>query len=162
MLSVRRRGSVEPPQGYRTPHGNTRETLRMPSGDPRATPCHCTHLFHPALKVSNPSHIHIKRCQSRQMVCQPGIPSCLRARKPPNRAVATSTLRLLQPPFGRPNRFSNMASASRSEEHTSELQSPMYLGCRLLLEKKKFEMLQSIVLPRSDAPRNSLPPPCAT
>src|ERR1017187_11035282 len=27
--------------------------------------------------------------------------------------------------------------ANRSEEHTSELQSPMYLVCRLLLEKKK-------------------------
>src|ERR1017187_10900245 len=26
---------------------------------------------------------------------------------------------------------------SRSEEHTSQLQSPMYLVCRLLLEKKK-------------------------
>src|SRR5437879_9562482 len=29
------------------------------------------------------------------------------------------------------------ASPARSEEHTSELQSPMYLVCRLLLEKKK-------------------------
>src|SRR5437879_3081419 len=28
--------------------------------------------------------------------------------------------------------------SSRSEEHTSELQSPMYLVCRLLLEKKKI------------------------
>src|SRR5437762_9005918 len=28
-------------------------------------------------------------------------------------------------------------STYRSEEHTSELQSPMYLVCRLLLEKKK-------------------------
>src|SRR5437763_8779622 len=28
----------------------------------------------------------------------------------------------------------------RSEEHTSELQSPMYLVCRLLLEKKKQEL----------------------
>src|SRR5437763_7648699 len=28
-------------------------------------------------------------------------------------------------------------SCGRSEEHTSELQSPMYLVCRLLLEKKK-------------------------
>src|SRR5437762_11012911 len=28
----------------------------------------------------------------------------------------------------------------RSEEHTSELQSPMYLVCRLLLEKKKNTM----------------------
>src|SRR5437762_1878136 len=30
-----------------------------------------------------------------------------------------------------------MRCGSRSEEHTSELQSPMYLVCRLLLEKKK-------------------------
>src|SRR5437764_4605874 len=29
------------------------------------------------------------------------------------------------------------ADVERSEEHTSELQSPMYLVCRLLLEKKK-------------------------
>src|SRR5437763_15373352 len=29
----------------------------------------------------------------------------------------------------------------RSEEHTSELQSPMYLVCRLLLEKKKHVKL---------------------
>src|SRR5437879_10763959 len=29
------------------------------------------------------------------------------------------------------------ANNVRSEEHTSELQSPMYLVCRLLLEKKK-------------------------
>ena len=31
---------------------------------------------------------------------------------------------------------------SRSEEHTSELQSPMYLVCRLLLEKKIFLMIR--------------------
>src|SRR5437762_9947540 len=30
----------------------------------------------------------------------------------------------------------NLAVRMRSEEHTSELQSPMYLVCRLLLEKK--------------------------
>src|SRR5437763_5036674 len=30
----------------------------------------------------------------------------------------------------------------RSEEHTSELQSPMYLVCRLLLEKKKIRLVQ--------------------
>src|SRR5437879_8485642 len=29
------------------------------------------------------------------------------------------------------------SAVARSEEHTSELQSPMYLVCRLLLEKKK-------------------------
>src|SRR5437879_11891583 len=31
----------------------------------------------------------------------------------------------------------------RSEEHTSELQSPMYLVCRLLLEKKNYYTLFS-------------------
>src|SRR5437764_4414277 len=31
----------------------------------------------------------------------------------------------------------NCQRKKRSEEHTSELQSPMYLVCRLLLEKKK-------------------------
>src|SRR5437764_9381246 len=39
------------------------------------------------------------------------------------------------------SRFSRRAGrtnrSARSEEHTSELQSPMYLVCRLLLEKKK-------------------------
>src|SRR5437762_3630751 len=38
----------------------------------------------------------------------------------------------LYPPEKRPFRIT-----ARSEEHTSELQSPMYLVCRLLLEKKK-------------------------
>src|SRR5437764_5742270 len=32
---------------------------------------------------------------------------------------------------------------TRSEEHTSELQSPMYLVCRLLLEKKKMKKDQT-------------------
>src|SRR5258708_18400759 len=36
----------------------------------------------------------------------------------------------------------------RSEEHTSELQSPDHLVCRLLLEKKKWEET-SILLSRS-------------
>src|SRR5437879_9425121 len=31
----------------------------------------------------------------------------------------------------------------RSEEHTSELQSPMYLVCRLLLEKKKHTQVNN-------------------
>src|SRR5437879_8568178 len=33
--------------------------------------------------------------------------------------------------------------AGRSEEHTSELQSPMYLVCRLLPEKKQQERLET-------------------
>src|SRR5437762_196736 len=35
-------------------------------------------------------------------------------------------------------------SETRSEEHTSELQSPMYLVCRLLLEKKNNTILHSL------------------
>src|SRR5437879_9013683 len=35
------------------------------------------------------------------------------------------------------------ARYNRSEEHTSELQSPMYLVCRLLLEKKKTNKIHT-------------------
>src|SRR2546426_12712392 len=38
-----------------------------------------------------------------------------------------------------PSRTCSRPTASRSEEHTSELQSPCNLVCRLLLEKKKKE-----------------------
>src|SRR5437762_4050506 len=44
----------------------------------------------------------------------------------------------------RPTRRSN----ARSEEHTSELQSPMYLVCRLLLEKKKTANVTHNITPR--------------
>src|SRR5207244_12329737 len=57
------------------------------------------------------------------------------ARNEQNRAISstlctranTSEQGVSSPPFGMP----------RSEEHTSELQSPDHLVCRLLLEKKK-------------------------
>src|SRR5690348_17972139 len=39
------------------------------------------------------------------------------------------------------------AELDRSEEHTSELQSPVHLVCRLLLEKKKTPILHTT--PRS-------------
>src|SRR5437763_8070817 len=48
-----------------------------------------------------------------------------------------------------PRRVKELDDASgmsvRSEEHTSELQSPMYLVCRLLLEKKKKQTAISII-----------------
>src|SRR3712207_8009555 len=37
------------------------------------------------------------------------------------------------------------ARTTRSEEHTSELQSRQYLVCRLLLEKKKKRITNSII-----------------
>src|SRR5256885_12828235 len=40
---------------------------------------------------------------------------------------------------------------ARSEEHTSELQSPCNLVCRLLLEKKKFMAMMSVLL-KTDVP----------
>src|SRR5437879_8503213 len=45
------------------------------------------------------------------------------------------------PVIGRPGRAAQPGhgGAARSEEHTSELQSPMYLVCRILLEKKKTQ-----------------------
>src|SRR2546426_4515119 len=38
---------------------------------------------------------------------------------------------------------------TRSEEHTSELQSPCNLVCRLLLEKKKKNMQETLVTSRA-------------
>src|SRR5256885_8847125 len=44
----------------------------------------------------------------------------------------------------------NAACICRSEEHTSELQSPCNLVCRLLLEKKQVEHLGLLPGPGSD------------
>src|SRR5438876_5510365 len=47
-------------------------------------------------------------------------------------------------------------SRTRSEEHTSELQSPVHLVCRLLLEKKKKTTLpipQNINNPKAISPK---------
>src|SRR4051794_41697780 len=45
----------------------------------------------------------------------------------------------------------------RSEEHTSELQSPVHLVCRLLLEKKKRSTTDATTL---RTPTRSQTPPC--
>src|SRR3712207_7038950 len=46
-----------------------------------------------------------------------------------------------------PTSLSSLAPASsRSEEHTSELQSRQYLVCRLLLEKKKKYKILSLLI----------------
>src|SRR5437762_13188776 len=58
---------------------------------------------------------------------------------PPRPRGPGTTLRARSPAAWRPYAPRRIAllRATRSEEHTSELQSPMYLVCRLLLEKKK-------------------------
>src|SRR5258708_20817228 len=58
-----------------------------------------------------------------------------RPRMPPNRQHEFVGDRTLQRPVDLRER--GVAAGARSEEHTSELQSPDHLVCRLLLEKKK-------------------------
>src|SRR2546426_8815102 len=54
-------------------------------------------------------------------------------------------------------RRSSLAPATRSEEHTSELQSPCNLVCRLLLEKKKKKKIETI---RDDLNYRDMSRPC--
>src|SRR5437762_4441689 len=52
-------------------------------------------------------------------------------------------------------RLASSAVSPRSEEHTSELQSPMYLVCRLLLEKKKKNGKEYLQVPHGEDVRPS-------
>src|SRR5690348_18283187 len=56
--------------------------------------------------------------------------------RPPPRAAPGAATPRPPPPRGRA-RARARRRAARSEEHTFELQSPVHLVCRLLLEKKK-------------------------
>src|SRR3712207_7960229 len=58
-------------------------------------------------------------------------------RRPPASIAAPITSRMLPRIEPTIDAFTTSWSPSRSEEHTSELQSRQYLVCRLLLEKKK-------------------------
>src|SRR5437762_8280578 len=60
------------------------------------------------------------------------IPSCAKNSEKPDANAPKKNLAGL-----RSHRKQRLFTPLRSEEHTSELQSPMYLVCRLLLEKKK-------------------------
>src|SRR5437763_9993591 len=61
--------------------------------------------------------------------------SDLRWSAPAGSSAASSSTVPVWACVSRPTRYVG-SGPSRSEEHTSELQSPMYLVCRLLLEKK--------------------------
>src|SRR5437879_10378383 len=54
-------------------------------------------------------------------------------------------------------RKSTHGHVTRSEEHTSELQSPMYLVCRLLLEKKKKPNKHDLLLSKILLRKTRLP-----
>src|SRR5437764_8828340 len=83
---------------------------------PRSTLFPYTTLFRSVVDLQ-----HRRRVADADAVAVPQMSFTQRGRQP--RAVQTTHFVL---------RF------ARSEEHTSELQSPMYLVCRLLLEKKKI------------------------
>src|SRR5258707_2463760 len=55
--------------------------------------------------------------------------------------------------------FRSLQFTSRSEEHTSELQSRQYLVCRLLLEKKAGSLAPGQLHNRSTAMANNSPHP---
>src|SRR5690348_17455664 len=61
---------------------------------------------------------------------------------PPAPGVPPSSVEKL-PENRKLNGDNRQPNTSRSEEHTSELQSPVHLVCRLLLEKKKTERQSS-------------------
>src|SRR6266496_4585904 len=62
---------------------------------------------------------------------------CNRGRDSTPRPASISAIRETTSRHGRSSRCMRSPSRSRSEEHTSELQSRRDLVCRLLLEKKK-------------------------
>src|SRR4051794_41429087 len=49
------------------------------------------------------------------------------------------------------SRYRRPVGTTRSEEHTSELQSPVHLVCRLLLEKKKWRNQDKHDIPQEAA-----------
>src|SRR6266550_5719539 len=64
----------------------------------------------------------------------------LMIRRPPRSTLFPYTTLFRSKPvgwIGRRSRWTDSKRSSRSEEHTSELQSRLHLVCRLLLEKKK-------------------------
>src|SRR3712207_8919260 len=87
--------------------------------------------LHDALPISKPSRCRLRRSgrTSAYRTCWPvrpasSDPAAPRSPFPPAWSCVSRGAR-------------GWASARRSEEHTSELQSRQYLVCRLLLEKKK-------------------------
>src|SRR5258708_12831085 len=57
---------------------------------------------------------------------------------------------------GLPSRIGYLQN--RSEEHTSELQSPDHLVCRLLLEKKKLTKHRALATPHEPVKNQHQPP----
>src|SRR5256885_7306614 len=69
---------------------------------------------------------------------------------------ALATLAVQNRETSRPLLFNDHHQLCRSEEHTSELQSPCNLVCRLLLEKKKKKHTNTHIYMTSHSPKRKL------
>src|ERR1017187_11039858 len=106
---------------------------------PRSSRCakpHCTN--HSTDRYTASQLVWNARAVSRQLI--------RRAQRAKNPIMAHVTGRL--PSLHGMCSTTTPCSAHRSEEHTSELQSPMYLVCRLLLEKKKKNIAEQMQVAR--------------
>src|SRR5437879_7100350 len=79
------------------------------------------------LQARSPVRLVVDRLEQRRRAPNDHWPWAMKLFAPRHDKYPTFRLAQVLLPDGR----------TRSEEHTSELQSPMYLVCRLLLEKKK-------------------------
>src|SRR5205807_7768940 len=106
------------------------------------------HLFFPSYLHN--LHLHSFPTRRSSDLSSPGTsetsthatdPSIQKTRVNPSSLKIRNSIPLCSrrsPPWGSSSSDpSNICHISRSEEHTSELQSPCNLVCRLLLEKKK-------------------------
>src|SRR5438552_14333607 len=84
-----------------------------------------------------------KRCSPSRVIVKshsmppPSLSICVYVRWPTSRATRLSARPSRKSAAPRPPISILANDVKRSEEHTSELQSPDHLVCRLLLEKKK-------------------------
>src|SRR5437762_9877849 len=96
--------------------------------DPSTTEIYTLSL-HDALPISAAVREHDRRALRDSVAA--------RAHLPVRELVHRRRHRGVRPVHDVPRAAGGVLASIRSEEHTSELQSPMYLVCRLLLEKKK-------------------------
>src|SRR5205823_13397822 len=104
-----------------------------------------TFYYPPTMCTSSSDNTHphsfpTRRSSDLTQEREEALPECGRPVRMPMRQACGRAVRTPAIPFPMPRCSSRIlipATAVRSEEHTSELQSLAYLVCRLLLEKKK-------------------------
>src|SRR5437870_9470247 len=93
----------------------------------------CPRKFFSSVRADSPSR------QSARSKSSAVLPSSCCAFCDSSRSPARFTSRSLRPP-SKAKTATSISVITRSEEHTSELQSRGHLVCRLLLEKKKKQI----------------------